>query len=313
MRTVQKLNSVVLTILPLLMHGMAGVCTVLAQGSLTPSGPPAPMMKSLDQVEPRVPISSAPFTITNPGSYYLTTNLTVNTGNAITISTNNVTLDLSGFTISSTAPVNGSSIGIALSGGLRNIAISGGFIESGVTNDGLGNFSGPGFANGIYYSGNPPSNVRVSGVSVVGCKTRGIFLNTGNATIAESCTVRTVGGNGIYASIIRGCSALDCSAAAINGDQVSDSRGECVSGGSGVSGLTVQNCSGISNTGIGVFGIYNAINCFGSSTSGTGLSAWNASFCTGSRPGGTAVQATIANGCIGLAGTNSIVNKYNMP
>src|SRR5208282_3722482 len=78
--------------------------TVFAQGSLTPPGPPGTTMLTLSQIEPRAPISSAPFTISQPGSYYLTTNLTVTGGNAITIAANNVTLDLNGFTISSTAP-----------------------------------------------------------------------------------------------------------------------------------------------------------------------------------------------------------------
>jgi hypothetical protein len=61
-------------------------------------------MKSLDQIQPRTPIFSAPFIITNSGSYYLTTNLTVSSGDAIDINVSGVTLDLNGFTISSTAP-----------------------------------------------------------------------------------------------------------------------------------------------------------------------------------------------------------------
>ena len=53
------------------------------QGALTPPGAPAPTMRTLNQIEARTPISSVPFTITSSGSYYLTTNLTVNSGNAI--------------------------------------------------------------------------------------------------------------------------------------------------------------------------------------------------------------------------------------
>src|SRR5438094_2967891 len=57
--------------------------TLFAQGSLTPPGAPAPTMKSLDQIEARTAISSAPFTINQPGSYYLTKNLNVTNGDAI--------------------------------------------------------------------------------------------------------------------------------------------------------------------------------------------------------------------------------------
>ena len=68
------------------------------QGSLTPPGAPAPTMKTLDQIEPRTPISTLPFTISAPGVYYLTKNITT-TGGGITIDTDDAVLDLGGFTL----------------------------------------------------------------------------------------------------------------------------------------------------------------------------------------------------------------------
>src|SRR4051794_16844860 len=71
-----------------------------AQGLLTPPGAPAPTMKTLDQVEPRIAITSVPINISTPGSYYLTGNLIGATNTAgIAIYTGNVTLDLNGFAL----------------------------------------------------------------------------------------------------------------------------------------------------------------------------------------------------------------------
>jgi hypothetical protein len=287
--------------------------TLLAQGSLTPPGAPAPTMKTLQQVEPRVPISTAPFTITQPGSYYLTTNLTVSGANAITIATNGVTLDLNGFTIASTAP-SATGYGIYINSGLRNIAIQNGHIQGGVTNNGSGVFSGPGFGYGIYYSGSAPQNVRVSGISVSGCLYAGIYVGGGASTTVD-CVVRTVGSYGIVANTIRGCVALDCGSHAIYGQQVSDSRGQSVGGGYGLSAATTaQNCCGVSTSGTGLYAGRTAIGCYGESSGGpSGLYAQNAAFCTGFRPGGRAIEATIANGCWAGAGTNLITYKYNTP
>jgi len=69
-------------------------------GPLNPPGPPAVMMKTLQEIEPRHLIVSLPHTISAPGSYYIATDLTGVAGqNGITIDADNVTLDLGGWSL----------------------------------------------------------------------------------------------------------------------------------------------------------------------------------------------------------------------
>ncbi|HTD85489.1 MAG TPA: right-handed parallel beta-helix repeat-containing protein [Candidatus Binatia bacterium] len=112
-------------VLALLMRG----ASLFAQGNLTPPGPPAPIMKTLEQLEPRTPIADVPYVISRPGSYYLTHDLT-NAGNenAITITAGNVSLDLSGFNLSSTEG-NASGISVLAEGG-ANVKIHNGSIRN---------------------------------------------------------------------------------------------------------------------------------------------------------------------------------------
>jgi hypothetical protein len=268
-------------------------------------------MKTLAQIEARTPISSAPITITNSGSYYLTTNLTVSSGDAIVIDANNVTLDLNGFAISSTAPfATGMAIMVAGSRNVTNIAILNGFISSGVTNNGSGVYSGSGFEYGIYsyYYG---LNVRISHISVVGVRYYGIAGDF-NVTV-EFCTASTVGQSGISATTVSDSTAKDCgvfgvysqtanncsgsssgsSGAGIYAATANNCNGSSSGTGSGISGTTANNCYG-SNTGSGyginVTGV--ATGCTGYSVSGTGVSAFIASVCHGTTSSGTAISAT---------------------
>ena len=123
---IMKTNSIKLLVVALLSSLILHPLSLLGQGALTPSGAPAATMRTLLQVEPRTPISSLPYTITNSGSYYLTTNLTgVSSDNGIVISSGNVTLDLNGFTMQG---VSGSSRGIVTSGTHSNITVRNGMI-----------------------------------------------------------------------------------------------------------------------------------------------------------------------------------------
>ena len=87
---------------------------------------PGPVASSKKTVDPRTPIhqSDLPLTITAPGSYYLAENLSFS-GDAISVMTGDVTLDLMGFTMTGDG-----STGIAIGGTAGNVTVLNGAIRS---------------------------------------------------------------------------------------------------------------------------------------------------------------------------------------
>ncbi len=160
-----------------------------SQGGLTPANAPDPTMKTLAQIEPRIPISSLPFTVTKSGSYYLTTNLTVASGSGITVNADDVSLDLGGWTLASSA---GSSVGIlSFSTNL--------FVRNGTVR---------GFGIGLQL--NFASETKVERVNAVDNSSVGIFVGDKSAVI--DCTAIRNGGRGIDAGAhcqIRSCRSYE--------------------------------------------------------------------------------------------------------
>jgi len=151
--------------------GLLGM-RVWAQGSLTPPGAPAQTMKTLAEVfsqvqvaEPRIPVSRAPVEIGRPGSYYLTDNLE----GTVTITADDVSLDLMGFTISAREEDN--AITVATGAG-KNLRVHNGVLSL-PTMDGIG-LSSVGAGTGV--------NGRIESLRVSGGH-YGIY-------VGGSCTVR---------------------------------------------------------------------------------------------------------------------------
>ena len=313
-----------------------------AQGALTPpsgaflGGAPAPTMKSLDQIEARTPLgavggSFAAISIDSPGSYVLLGNLSVRAGDGITINSDNVTLDLNGFTISSSAnPASGTAVLFPSS--RHNIVIRNGHIGgAGAVDPATGGFSGAGFSKGIFSTGTLDNSL-VSEITLSGLALYGIYLDSGSTV--DRCVVVSCYGIGIVGQAVTNCSATNCGNTSIQGISVSNSYGASVAG-TGISATSASNCIGTSTSGIGLIATQSAANCSGSTQSGTyglrvatagatpvlgsaesckgtvasgsgvGLSAGSASNCTGTAVAGCGLEAISTTNCNGISASGT--------
>ena len=201
---------------------VAAAHPIFSQGPLTPPGPPAPTMKSLEDLdtklnqadakaEKRTPITSLPFTISAPGSYYLTGNLTGVTGqNGIAVDVNNVTIDLNGFSLN--GPGDN---GIVANGAvtIRNGSVSG-WAQAGIT------VSGPGvLIQNIHASNNASRGISAGSRAVVqsctvtnsGTNAGGRGISVADGSIISKCVVTgTSGAASIAIAAGVGCLVVDC-------------------------------------------------------------------------------------------------------
>jgi parallel beta-helix repeat protein len=212
-------------------------------------------MKSLDQIEPRTPISSLPFTIDQPGSYYFVTNLTGDASGGITIAASGVTLDLMGFELA-----GGTGSAIKVSGTQRNIAIRNGVVRD-WSGDGIDLFTGASNCQveRLRVSGNAGHGVTAGMGSVVrdctafGNGSQGIRVNSGSSV--QGCTARSNGGFGFR--LIDNCllqssvASSNISSGVFTGNQCMIK--DCVAGlnaGSGIvtgADCAIQSCTATAN------------------------------------------------------------------
>ena len=263
------------------------------------------------QAAPPTPISACPYTITAPGNYVVTKNLTA-TGTCITIAplTNNVTLDLQGDRITG----NGTGYGIVclpnnFSDRCDHILIANGtiskfsggiFLEGNYNtvaqatseqNTGTDNGNNPGYGTGIFLTGDF-GNAITSSLAIKNAATGIAAFGGGFSSVIIDSRADDNGSNGITsAGVVSNSEADDNGGYGIAAQVITDStaRGNALSGliGSGNANyVSVTDSNALRNGGDGIQSSGNVI----SSTANNNGSRGIVLFCPVSAFGNTAIN-----------------------
>lgn len=244
----------------LLLLLLSATFPAFAQGPLIPPvGSPAPSMKTLDQIEARMPINvtttpgnaNAVHVITTPGSYYLTGDVQgVASKDGILIEASNVTLDLNGYSLKGVVgSFNG--IGIARSNAaLSGITIRNGFItgfgQRGVYTVGVSSIHGLTIEDLTISCVNAGIRSDVVGSSMVRRVSIrggvGGILCGGSSSVSqiEDCAVSGITGEAINGSVIERCQVSQVTSSGlvvVGGSRISHCRVSSVSGATGLVGI----------------------------------------------------------------------------
>jgi parallel beta-helix repeat protein len=308
----------------------ASIASAALAGDLTPPGAPAPTMKTLDQVEPRIPIgplttpgdADSVYRITQPGSYYLTGNVSVTFGKrGIEIAGDDITIDLQGFAVRGIQ--QGTLEGIAAvitTTPRRNVSVGNGVVttvggtgvdlyaaESAIIHDmRIDNTGGDGVVAGF-------AGV-IERVTVAECAGDG--FNASSGTVLRDCHARRNGIHGFVGLMTAsGCSATENGAAGFNGAGAFEN---CVAISNDLDGFFVNapsslnGCTAILNNSDGFVAsndVSVAMNCIASKNGDSGFyyannGAWTATNCAANdnvaqgfwgNIGGRLVQCTAAD------------------
>ena len=194
--------------------GLVALSLVAIAGDLEPDTSPAPTMKTLDEVEPRIPIpgSSTPegtFDIDTAGSYYLTGDR-ICSENGIAVNVDNVTIDLRGYSL--IGPGSGTNYGVYMFA-RSNVEVLNGTVR---------NFGASGVSEADWYDKRGKDH-RIINIRAISNGTHGIELN-GNGHLVKDCTVEGNGNSGIAAAG-NGCTVIGNTAYNNQGNGISAAGG----------------------------------------------------------------------------------------